>query len=135
MTAPWNVEDGINVLFKRINDAGEYAQFASDPINNKEMQGAALICIKRSQAFNQAYLDWKRETPQTFATLKDFFELWDKHHNEVAIEAGEFGFGGSAEENEDSQKSWDKSVQHFANADAAHQAMISNLTHTSMQQQ
>ena len=135
MTAPWNVGDGIDVLFKRINDAGEYAQFAADPINDKEMQDAALVCIKRSQTFNQAYLDWKRETPRTFATLKDFFELRDKHRDEVAAEAGEFGFGGNAEENKDSQKSWDESVQHFANADSARQATIYNLTHTNMQQQ
>jgi len=35
MIAPWNIGDGINVLFERINDAGECAQFAADPINDK----------------------------------------------------------------------------------------------------
>jgi len=48
MTEPWNVGDGIDVLFKCINDAEEYAQLAADPIKDKEMQGAALVCIKRS---------------------------------------------------------------------------------------
>jgi len=102
MTAPWNIGDSIDVLFKCINDAGEYAQFAVDPINDKEMQDAALVRIKRSQDFNQAYLDWKRKTPQTFATLEDFFELRDKHRDKIAAEAGEFGLGGNAEGNEDS---------------------------------
>ena len=99
------------MLFKRINNTGEYSQFAADPFNDKEMQDAALICIKRSQAFNQAYLDWECETPHTFvATLKDFFELRDKHRDTLTAEAGQFGFGGNAKENEDSQKSWDESV-------------------------
>jgi len=47
-------------------------------------------------------LDWKRELPQTFSTLKDFFELRDKNRHEVAAEAGEFGFGGNVEKNKDS---------------------------------
>jgi len=73
MTTAWSVQDGINPLFSRITDCTKYAQFTGSLISDYDKKEAALVCLRRSQTFNQEYLDWKREANQTYAHLKLFF--------------------------------------------------------------
>ena len=73
MTTAWSVQDGIDALVSRIADCAEYAQFAGSPISDHDKKDTVLVCLRRSQVFNQAYLDWKREASQIYAYLKLLF--------------------------------------------------------------
>ena len=92
-----------------------------------------MVCLRPSQSFNQAHLDWKREANQTYAHLKLFFEQRDLDRKEVSSEAGEFGFGGNAQEEDSPQ--WDEGWWDFADANRIHQETIYNISQSNQQMQ
>lgn len=57
------------------------------------MVDSALICIQRTQAYSQAYLDFKQETDQSFGALVVFFDEAKANRNEVVTKVGSFSYG------------------------------------------
>ena len=111
LTAPWHPSDGLQRLWNQIADATNYACFAGAPIPESMLVDSALICIAKTQAYKQAYLDFKQETNQTLVHLKRFFDDRDNDRREVEEEAGSFGYGMNASTSESADD--DEATQQF----------------------
>ena len=79
LTNAWHPSDGLQRLWNQINDAANYAVFAGSPIPESILVDSALICIAKTQAYKQAYLDFKHEQNQTLVHLKQFFDERDNN--------------------------------------------------------
>ena len=111
LTNTWHPSKGLRQLWNQINNAANYTIFAGAPIPESILVDSALICIAKTQAYKQAYLDFKRETDQTLVHLKRFFDERDNDRREVEEEAGAFGYGMNAMENASADD--DEATQHF----------------------
>ena len=80
-------------LWRHLKRCATFANYAGEPILDSQLRDAALLVINRSRAYNQAYLDFKREVNQTFTNVKRFFNLREADRMEVMDEAGEHGYG------------------------------------------
>ncbi len=60
LTSTWHPSKDLQRLWNQINNAANYAIFAGAPIPNSILVDSALICIAKTQAYKQAYLDFKR---------------------------------------------------------------------------
>ena len=93
MTQAWHPNKGMMKLWRHLKRCATFANYAGEPIPDSQLRDAALLVINRSRAYNQAYLDFKREANQTFTNVKRFFNLREADRMEVMDEAGEHGYG------------------------------------------
>ena len=138
MTAQWHPSDGVQRLWRQIQDAANYAVFAGQAIPENHLVDAALICIARTQAYKQAYLDWRQEQNQTFAYLKTFFEAREDDREEVKQEAGSLGYGMSAMDpldDGDATQQFKQTLTDFAASMAGQESQYTEAANVASQQQ
>ena len=135
MTADWTADEGVTKLFRRIERAAEFAQFAGAPVTDREKMDAALVCINRTGQYRQDYIDWKSEPNQTWVRLKEYFEDADRIRVEVDQEAGAMGYGMAGTEGTaaDEQKAWDNAMANFGRGHAANQATMQSMAEANSQ--
>ena len=94
---------------------------------------SALICIQRSQAYTQAYLDFKQEINQSFGALVIFFDYAENNRNKVVTDEGSLGYGMAATDSltdkEDATQQFCWTLTNFA------VTMTANESNTAAEQQ
>ena len=72
MTEDWDYREGVTKLFRRLKACQNYGTYCGEPLADGDLRDAALVCINKSGAYRQPYLDFKRE-PQTYMSVQTFF--------------------------------------------------------------
>ena len=93
MLAPWHTSYGMTKLWRNLNSCVTYGLYAGEPVPNNILQDSALIMIKCSHAYNQRYLDFKREADQSFANVNRLFDAAEADHSEVMEKVGARDYG------------------------------------------
>ena len=139
LTAPWDAAEGVDKLFRRLRDCANYAQFAGHPIQDAMLVDSALICIQRTQAYTQAYLDFKQEVDQSFGALIVFFDEAENNRNEVVTEAGSMGYGMAATDSltddDDTTQQFRRTLTDFAASMAANEKEYTERSNAAATQQ
>jgi len=78
--APWNPEDTIETLWKRVQDVQRYAVAAGEPIPDSKAIRDTLAVIEKTGVFNDAVHSWleKDDADQTMANFKAHFQKQNK---------------------------------------------------------
>ena len=135
MTADWNAADGMSSLWYRLKECMNFGEYCGEEIPENEVRDAALICINRSGAYRQAYLDWKREPNQTYENLRNFFDTAEADLEDVMDEAQQHGYGGAATDALDDDaatQAFKESLTNLASAVNANQS--ANMANTQAMQ-
>ena len=131
MKADWDASDPIENLFTQINDAAEFAIYATHPIADKDKTQAGEVLILKTGLFAQDYKDWRSHDDAT-RTWTFFQEFWQEQYNlknETETTAGSMGYGNNVQTldaGDDDQYS--DAVSNFGTAFAANSSTIQNLT-------
>jgi hypothetical protein len=84
MTAPINLQDPIETLFKQIEDGVRYTNAGAQPYMEAQYANIAFLLILNTGAIPDACCDWQRRTPMN-QTWADFCREFDRSKREQRI--------------------------------------------------
>jgi hypothetical protein len=131
MQQPCDVNQPIEVFFKQIEDAMEFAAAGQTPYTPAQVLSIAYQSIFRTGIFNDDCKIWKRQTAayKTWAQFKiDFRVAYKEYRDSLDISPQAAGF--HAVTNEHQQESTIDAIANLATATAEDRKAASNLTDT-----
>jgi hypothetical protein len=131
MKQPCDVNQPIEVLFKQIEDAIEFAAAGASPYTPAQILNIAYQLIFRTGIFADDCKLWKRQGPQykTWPQFKIDFTLAYQEYSE-SLEISPQAAGFHAAQISDYQESTVDAIAHLATATAADRTSVANMTAT-----
>ena len=108
--------------------------FAGQPISNSEVVNIAIYVIGQTGMFGYQYEQWheRADDSKTWNDFKTFRKAKIKLKKNTTTNAGQFGFGGNAQQvgQEVTNNQFEASMENFTDAHRSTQSVVSNLTET-----
>ena len=134
MKTSWSLQDGFEKMQLRIEDGNIYAMFAGQPISNSEVVNIDISVIGQTGMFGDKYEQWHEwaDDSKTWNDFKTFWKAKIKLKIKTTINAGQFGFGGNAQQvdQEVTNSQFEASMKNFIDSHKSTLSIVSNLTDT-----
>ena len=134
MKTAWSLQDGYEKLQLQIEDGNIYYMFAGQPISDSEVVDIAISVIGQTGMFGDQYEQWheRSDDSKTWNDFKTFWKAKIKLKKNTTMNAGQFGFGGNAQQvdQEVTNNQFEAFMANFTDAHRSTQSVVSNLTDT-----